>query len=101
MQNDFLSGGALANPDGDAVIEVDNDGRNATGLDDYLKSIGATKLEIIGLATDHCVLFTVLDARRLGDDVEADLAECRGVELKQGDVARAVDAMRSAGATDV
>ncbi|MCA9136058.1 MAG: bifunctional nicotinamidase/pyrazinamidase [Planctomycetales bacterium] len=76
----------------------DNDGQNPTGLDAYLKAMGITKLEIMGLATDYCVMFTVLDALQLGYEVEVDLAGCRGVNLNEGDVDRAIATMRTAGA---
>ncbi|WP_235908816.1 bifunctional nicotinamidase/pyrazinamidase [Roseiconus nitratireducens] len=79
----------------------DNGGQNPTGLDAHLKAIGARSLEVIGLATDYCVLFTVLDARRLGYAVRVDLAGCRGVELNPGDAERAVEQMRRAAATVV
>lgn len=77
----------------------DNDGQNPTGLDEYLKSLGIEHLDVIGLATDYCVMFTVLDALRLGYGVTVHLAGCRGVNLSEGDVDRAVETMRAAGAT--
>ena len=76
----------------------DNGQKQATGLDDYLRGIGASELEIIGLATDYCVLFTVLDALKLGYQVTIDLTACRGVNLNEGDVDRAVAQMRQEGA---
>lgn len=51
--------------------------------------------------THYCVRFMVLDAPRGGFQVRLSLAACRGVELTQGDVARAVDEMRAAGCTVV
>ncbi len=44
----------------------DNDHRRATGLGDYLRDRGVTEVTIAGLAADVCVLYTALDARRLG-----------------------------------
>ncbi len=43
----------------------DNDRTALTGLADYLKAKGVTRLDIGGLATDYCVKFSVLDALEL------------------------------------
>ena len=51
----------------------------------------------MGLATDYCVKFTALDAVRLGFTTTVILPGCRGVELQPGDIAAAVEQMRSAG----
>jgi nicotinamidase/pyrazinamidase len=75
----------------------DNGQRKSTGLGDYLKGRGADELFVLGLATDYCVKFTALDARRLGFSVFLVEDGCRGVELESGDVARAVEEMRAAG----
>jgi nicotinamidase/pyrazinamidase len=75
----------------------DNGKRKSTGLGDYLKGRGADELFVLGLATDYCVKFTALDARRLGFQVFLVEDGCRGVELEPGDVARAVEEMRAAG----
>lgn len=76
----------------------DNGHRQATGLNDHLKEIGATGLSVLGLATDYCVKFTVLDALSLGYPTRVIVDGCRGVELNAGDTAAAIDAMRLAGA---
>jgi len=44
----------------------DNGGRHDTGLADLLRGHGVSDLFVMGLATDYCVKFTVLDACRLG-----------------------------------
>jgi nicotinamidase/pyrazinamidase len=76
----------------------DNGHRRATGLADYLTARNARDLWIMGLATDYCVKFTALDARTLGLSVTLIEDGCRGVDLHEGDVARAVEEMRAAGA---
>ncbi|GIW99022.1 MAG: nicotinamidase [Pirellulaceae bacterium] len=76
----------------------DNARRRATGLHDYLRSAGVVEIDIMGLATDYCVQFTVLDACELGYRTRVVLAGCRGVELKCGDTTRAIEAMEAAGA---
>ena len=76
----------------------DNGRRKATGLADYLREKGVTDLTILGLATDYCVRFTVLDGRWLGFDITVVRDACRGVELVEGDSERAFEEMRAAGA---
>ncbi len=75
----------------------DNDRRHATGLADFLKSQGITDVYVCGLATDHCVRATALDSRELGFRTHLLADACRGVNLKHGDVDRAIEAMRTAG----
>ncbi len=75
----------------------DNDQRSSTGLADLLKNHGTTEVVVMGLATDYCVKFTALDAVRLGFTTTVILPGCRGVELQPGDIAAAVEQMRSAG----
>ncbi len=75
----------------------DNGHRKSTGLGDYLRGKGTTELFVMGLATDYCVRWTALDARKLGFDTTLLLDGCRGVELAPGDADRAVDEMRDAG----
>ena len=76
----------------------DNGRRQATGLADYLREKGVTDVYVLGVATDYCVKFTVLDALGLG--LRTYLVEdgCRGVDLPPGDVAAAIARMRQAGA---
>ena len=76
----------------------DNDHRQSTGLDEYLKSVAVNELTVMGLATDYCVKFTVLDALRLGYQTRVVMAGCRGVNLNPGDVDAAIEEMRVAGA---
>ena len=76
----------------------DNGKRKSTDLHEYLQSIGAIELTVLGLATDYCVKFTVLDALGLGYQTKVLLRGCRGVNLRDGDVAAAVEEMRDAGA---
>ena len=75
----------------------DNGWRRATGMGDWLKDRGVRELFVMGLATDYCVKFTALDGRRLGFEVSLVEEGCRGVELRLGDVAKALEEMRAAG----
>jgi len=76
----------------------DNGHRRATGLEEYLHEKKVTNLYILGLATDYCVRYTALDARSLGFTTFVIIDGCRGVNLTSGDVERAVEEMKKAGA---
>ncbi|MBN1911917.1 MAG: bifunctional nicotinamidase/pyrazinamidase [Pirellulales bacterium] len=75
----------------------DNGRRQATGLEDFLRGRHVDEVFILGLATDYCVKFTALDAASLGFKTHLLLDGCRGVDLRPGDVDRAVEEMRAAG----
>ncbi len=77
----------------------DNGHKKATGLADWLRQKRITRLYVLGLATDYCVKFTVLDARQLGFDVWLIEDGCRPVDLAPGDGERAKAEMRDRGAT--
>ena len=79
----------------------DNGWRRATGMGDWLKERGVRELFVMGLATDYCVKFTALDGRRLGFEVSLVEEGCRGVELRPGDVTKALEEMRAAGVSVV
>ncbi len=76
---------------------LDNDHKNATGLDLYLKEKGVREVYIVGLATDYCVKFTALDAQALGYRTHLIADGTRGVNLNAGDVDKAIKEMESAG----
>jgi nicotinamidase/pyrazinamidase len=72
-----------------------------TDLAEALRARGVRRLWIGGLATDYCVLNTVLDARKEGFEVLYLEDASRPVEVQPGDGARAVARMRQGGATPV
>ena len=69
-----------------------------TALERMLRERGVERIVVAGLATDYCVKDTVLDARALGFEVVVIADAIRAVELQEGDGARALAAMRDAGA---
>lgn len=75
----------------------DNGHRRATGMGDWLKDQGITRVFVLGLATDYCVKFTALDALTLGFETYLIEDACRGVNLQPGDVDAAVAALRDKG----
>ncbi len=76
----------------------DNGHKASTGLAEWLRDRQVTEIDIVGLATDYCVKFTVLDALTEGFRVNLHTAACRGVNLQVGDVDRALAEMAAAGA---
>jgi len=74
----------------------ENDRFTPTGLASYLHERGFERLILAGLATDFCVLFSAIDAREAGFEVEVATEACRGIDL-DGSLARAMRAMAEAG----
>lgn len=76
----------------------DNGHRKSTGMAEWLRERGITDVHVLGVATEFCVKFTVLDAIREGFTATLIEDACRGVNLEPGDVDKAVVEMREAGA---
>ena len=70
-----------------------------TTLERILRERGVERIVVAGLATDYCVVETVLDATRLGFATSVLSDAIRAVELEPGDGERAIRRMREAGAT--
>ncbi|HTO51437.1 MAG TPA: bifunctional nicotinamidase/pyrazinamidase [Burkholderiales bacterium] len=75
---------------------IEADGKTKTGLDGYLKSRGVASVYVCGLATDFCVAWSALDARKLGLNAAVIEDLCRGIDA-QGSLAKAWAAMKTAG----
>ncbi|MGY4568623.1 bifunctional nicotinamidase/pyrazinamidase [Bradyrhizobium sp. USDA 3256] len=74
----------------------ENDRKTPTGLAGYLRERGFRRVVMAGLATDYCVQYSALDARRLGFETIVVLSGCRAIDLG-GSLAAATTAMREAG----
>ncbi len=72
------------------------DGKTPTGLSGYLKQRGFTRCFVAGLATDFCVAWTALDARKDGFAAFVIEDACRGIDT-QGSLAKAWTKMKEAG----
>lgn len=70
-----------------------------TDLEQQLRVLGATRLFVGGLATDYCVLQSVLDARAAGFEVVVLRDAIAAVDVQPGDGERAIANMKEAGAT--
>ncbi|NLZ57143.1 MAG: isochorismatase family protein [Corynebacterium sp.] len=67
-----------------------------TSMADWLTSRDITTLDIAGIATDHCVRATALDALKTGFSVRILTGMCSAVGIESGDAA--LEEMHTAGA---
>ena len=74
----------------------ENDRVTPTGLGGLLRERGVARVFLAGLATDFCVSFSALDARRLGFEAFVVLDACRAIDL-DGSRASALAAWEKAG----
>ncbi len=66
-----------------------------TGLRDWLAARSVTDVDVVGIATDHCVRATALDAAKAGFSTTVLLKFCAGVAPES--TAAALEALRAAG----
>jgi nicotinamidase/pyrazinamidase len=76
-----------------AFLEADR--KTKTGLDGYLRSRGVKRVFCAGLATDFCVAWTALDARRFGFQAVVIEDACRAIDAG-GSLAAALKGMKRA-----
>lgn len=69
---------------------------DGTPLAEWLRGRGITEVDILGIATDHCVRATTLDALKEGFRVQVLTSMCAAVDRRAGD--RALEEMHEAGA---
>ncbi len=86
---DGYSGFTMRDPAGDDT--------STTELEPLLRDGQITKVILVGLATDYCVLETARDARRLGFETSVLASAVRAVDLRAGDGERALAALRGVG----
>lgn len=75
---------------------MEADGKTSTGLAAYLKARGINSVYVCGLATDFCVSWTALDARKAGFKAAVIEDATRGIDLN-GSVKAAWAQMAKAG----
>jgi nicotinamidase/pyrazinamidase len=75
---------------------VEADGKTMTGLAGYLKERGVDTVFVTGLATDFCVAWTAMDARKLGFTAYVIEDATRAIDLN-GSLAAAWKTMTEAG----
>jgi nicotinamidase/pyrazinamidase len=87
-----------ANPNLDSYSAFfENDRITPTGLRGYLQGLGVKRVYLAGLATDYCVLFSSLDAARLGFETWVVADAVRAVGVPAGSEKAAFQVMESAG----
>jgi nicotinamidase/pyrazinamidase len=74
----------------------ENDRRTPTGLAGYLRERGLKRVFLAGLATDYCVYYSAVDARREGFEAIVIESGCRAIDLA-GSLAAAWGGMAEAG----
>ena len=72
------------------------DGKTPTGLTGYLRDRGLKQAYLVGLATDFCVAWSALDARKAGFGALVIEDACRGIDA-DGSLAKAWKDMLGAG----
>ena len=76
----------------------ENDQRTKTGLTGYLKTRGIKDLYTVGLATDFCVKWSVVDGLKEGFNVTVVKDAIKGIDI-DGSVDEAISEMKDAGAS--
>lgn len=77
----------------------ENDRTTPTGLGGYFKERGIRGITACGLATDYCVLYSVIDALILGFTVTLLTDAVQAVNFPAGSAEKALKKMKDAGAT--
>jgi len=72
------------------------DGKTPTGLTGYLRTRDLKRVFLVGLATDFCVAWSAIDARKDGFDAIVIEDACRGIDAG-GSLAKAWADMTAAG----
>lgn len=75
----------------------DNGHKKETGLADFLKELQISEVYIMGVATDYCVKYTVLDACKLGFKTYLIEDGCRAVNINPEDGRLAISEMKTVG----
>ncbi|HHP7242632.1 MAG TPA: bifunctional nicotinamidase/pyrazinamidase [Cyclobacteriaceae bacterium] len=77
----------------------DNGHLKSTGMGEYLEAEGVDTIHVVGLATDYCVKFTVMDAcKKFNFKVQVIKDATKAVNLKPTDFEEALEEMKNAGA---
>lgn len=85
-------------PNKDDYSEFEGRDEEDRSLDQLLKSHDVQRVFVVGLATDYCVLATVLDGLKLGFEVFVVTDAVRAVNVEPEDGANALRQMSAAGA---
>jgi nicotinamidase/pyrazinamidase len=81
----------------DSYSGFKDDGGAKTPLETLLRDNYIDEVYVCGLATDYCVKFTALDSIGVGFKTSVVVDACRGVNVNEGDVDKALEEMKEAG----
>ncbi len=95
--NQIIQKGTSESIDSYSVF-FDNAHLKSTNLYELLKENQITRLYIAGVATEYCVLYSVLDACKFGFEVYVVVDACKGINLNPEDESKAFELMKQAGA---
>jgi nicotinamidase/pyrazinamidase len=76
---------------------MENDKKTITGLEGFLRGRRIEHVYVCGLATDYCVFYSAMDSVGAGFKTYVVLDGCRGVDMPQGTINKAVAAMKENG----
>ena len=76
---------------------MENDKKTITGLERFLRGRRIEHVYVCGLATDYCVFYSAMDSVGAGFKTYVVLDGCRGVDVPQGSINKAVSAMKENG----
>ena len=76
---------------------LENDRATRTGLDGYLRSVGAGRVFICGLATDYCVFYSAMDSASFGFETAVLIDACRGIDVPENNIRLSITAMKGKG----
>ncbi|GMQ86197.1 MAG: bifunctional nicotinamidase/pyrazinamidase [Acidimicrobiia bacterium] len=82
---------------GFTIRNVESGEESSTGLEQLLRGQGVSRVAVVGIATDYCVLDTAVDAVRLGFETTLLADGTRAVNIEPGDAARAIAEMVACG----
>ena len=87
-----------SSPEKDDYSEFAGKDEQGCSLDEVLRGHGVKRIYVVGLATDYCVLETVLEGLKYGYDVYAVTDAMRAVNVNPDDGEKALYRMASSGA---
>jgi nicotinamidase/pyrazinamidase len=76
---------------------LDNDKQSKTGLDELLKKLNITDIDVVGLALDYCVKATALDGAKLGYNTSVIVDLTRAVNISPLDGDNAIAELKANG----
>jgi nicotinamidase/pyrazinamidase len=87
-----------SNPEIDSYSAFfENDKKTETGLEYFLKGLKITDVYLCGLATDYCVFYSAMDAKRLGFNTFVIINASKGVDKPAGNLEKTIAEMKSNG----